>query len=78
MARASAQLHPEGDFVVHGFASRSAPTPVAVIVTWFMRARGIAFHFFFPIVPRFAASHGLRCAGDHHVAQLIHDNFRVT
>ena len=62
--------------MIEGFAARLSTDARAVIVSWFMRARGIAFHFF-PIVPRFAASHGCVRLETHHVAQLIHDNSRV-
>jgi len=43
----------------------------------FMRARGIAFHFF-PIVPRFAASPRLRAPGDPSTLRSsFNDNSRV-
>lgn len=74
--RSGSNCTPKGDFVIEGFAARLSTDARAVIVSWFMRARGIAFHFF-PIVPRFAASHGCVRLETHHVAQLIHDNSRV-
>ena len=48
----------------------------ATFVTWFQRARGIALHYF-PIVPKYAASHGCVRIESKRVAQLIQENSRI-
>ena len=48
----------------------------AEYVTWFVQARGIAFHYF-PIVPRHAASHGCVRLETKRTARLIQDNARI-
>ncbi len=67
---------PKGTFPVQGFASRLNSDARAVFVTWFVRARGIALHYF-PSVPRFAASHGCVRLEQRRIAQLIQSNSRV-
>jgi hypothetical protein len=67
---------PKGTFPVQGFASRLNSDARAIFVTWFVRARGIALHYF-PSVPRFAASHGCVRIEQKRIAQLIHSNSRI-
>ncbi|MEP6698824.1 MAG: L,D-transpeptidase [Verrucomicrobiota bacterium] len=64
---------PKGTFSVQGFAKRLNSDSRAINVTWFVQRRGIALHYF-PIVPRFPASHGCVRIESEHVSKLIHDN----
>ncbi len=48
---------PIGDFKIQGFACQLSDDTDATRVSWFMKARGIAFHNY-PSVPAFPASHG--------------------
>jgi hypothetical protein len=48
----------------------------ATDVTWFVRARGIALHYF-PSVPKYTASHGCVRLEEKRVAQLIQSNSRI-
>ena len=67
---------PKGTFTVTGFAPHLNSHPEATDVTWFVPARGIAFHFY-PSVPTFAASHGCVRLETRRIAQLIQSNSRV-
>ena len=61
---------------MQGFQRRLNSDSRATYVTWFVRRRGIALHYF-PIVPEYAASHGCVRIASKRVAQLIQDNSRV-
>ncbi len=67
---------PKGTFTVTGFAPHLNSHHEATDVTWFVPARGIAFHFY-PSVPTFAASHGCVRLETTRIAQLIQNNSRV-
>ena len=45
-------------------------------LTWFVRERGVALHYF-PSVPKYPASHGCVRLEAQRVAQLIQSNSRV-
>ena len=74
--RSGTKCTPKGTLPVSGFQSRLNSDSRAVFVTWFQRARGIALHYF-PIVPKFAASHGCVRIESKRVAQLIQENSRI-
>ena len=74
--RSGSKCTPKGTHSVQGFQQRLNSDPRATYVTWFVRRRGIALHYF-PIVPKYAASHGCVRIASKHVAQLIQDNSRV-
>ena len=74
--RSGSKCTPKGTYPVQGFQHSLNSDARAVYVTWFMRSRGIALHYF-PIVPDYAASHGCVRIESKHVAQLIQDNSRV-
>ena len=61
---------------VQGFQGRLNSDSRATYVTWFMQRRGVALHYF-PIVPRYAASHGCVRIQSVDVARLIQDNSLV-
>jgi hypothetical protein len=67
---------PKGRLFVQGFQRRLNSDARAVNVTWFQRRRGIALHYF-PIVPRYAASHGCVRIELKRVAQIIQENSRI-
>ena len=67
---------PKGTYPVQSFASRLNSDARATYVTFFVRARGIALHYF-PTVPQVPASHGCVRIQDKRIAKLIHDNARV-
>src|SRR5262249_2686457 len=60
-------------YFVEGFQPRLNDDHRATHVTWFVRRRRIALHYY-PDVPRHAASHGCVRLASEHAAQLIHDN----
>ncbi len=74
--RSGTKCTPKGTRSVEGFQSALNSDARAVFVTWFMRARGIALHYF-PSVPSYAASHGCVRIESKRVAQLIQENARV-
>lgn len=74
--RSGTKCTPKGTHYVEGFASRLTSDARATNVTWFVRRRGIALHYF-PSVPRYAASHGCVRVESKRVAQVIQDNARV-
>jgi len=74
--RSGTKCTPKGAHYVEGFQSRLASDARATYVTWFMRRRGIALHYF-PSVPRYAASHGCVRIESRRVAQLIQGNARI-
>jgi hypothetical protein len=74
--RSGSKCTPKGTFAVSGFQSRLNSDSRATYVTWFVRARGIALHYF-PSVPRYAASHGCVRIEKKSVAQLIQSNSRI-
>ncbi len=74
--RSGSKCTPKGTYPVQGFQRRLNSDSRATYVTWFMQRRGIALHYF-PIVPRYAASHGCVRIQSVHVAQLIQDNSLV-
>jgi hypothetical protein len=67
---------PKGTYIVEGFARRLNSDARATYVTWFVRRRGIALHYF-PTVPQVPASHGCVRIQQKRIAQLIHDNARA-
>jgi hypothetical protein len=67
---------PKGTFPVQGFQRRLNSDSRAVNVTWFKQSRGIALHYF-PIVPRYPASHGCVRIESKRVSKLIQDNSRI-
>jgi hypothetical protein len=67
---------PKGTHTVEGFARRLDSDSRAEYVTWFVQARGIAFHYF-PTVPKYAASHGCVRLESKRTARLIQDNSRI-
>ncbi|HMH04365.1 MAG TPA: L,D-transpeptidase, partial [Candidatus Udaeobacter sp.] len=67
---------PKGTYPVQGFQRRLNSDSRATYVTWFMQRRGIALHYF-PIVPKYAASHGCVRIESEDVARLIQKNSRV-
>lgn len=74
--RSGSKCTPKGTYPVQGFQRRLNSDSRATYVTWFMQRRGIALHYF-PIVPKYAASHGCVRIQSVHVAQLIQDNSLV-
>jgi L,D-transpeptidase catalytic domain len=74
--RSGSKCTPKGTFAVSGFQGSLNSDSRATFVTWFVRARGIALHYF-PSVPKFAASHGCVRLELKRVAQLIQSNSRV-
>lgn len=74
--RSGSYCTPKGTHFVQGYQSRLNSNASATYVTWFVRRRGIAFHYF-PSVPRYSASHGCIRVEKKRVAQMIQDNTRV-
>lgn len=74
--RSGTKCTPKGTHKVEGFQSRLNSDSRATFVTWFVRWRGIAFHYF-PSVPKYAASHGCVRIESKRVAQLVQENARV-
>jgi hypothetical protein len=74
--RSGSKCTPKGTFAVSGFQSRLNSDSRATYVTWFVRERGIALHYF-PSVPKYAASHGCVRLEKKSVAQLIQSNSRI-
>ena len=74
--RSGTKCTPKGTRLVSGFQHSLNSDSRAVFVTWFMRPRGIALHYF-PSVPKFAASHGCVRIESKRVAQLIQENSRI-
>jgi hypothetical protein len=74
--RSGSKCTPKGTFVVSGFQDRLNTDSRATDVTWFVRQRGIALHYF-PSVPKYAASHGCVRLEEKRVAQLIQSNSRI-
>lgn len=74
--RSGTKCTPKGTLTVSGFQQRLNSDSRATFVTWFMRARGIALHYF-PSVPNYAASHGCVRIESKRVAQLIQENARI-
>src|SRR2546426_4574524 len=74
--RSGSKCTPKGTYPVQGFQRRLNSDSRATYVTWFMQRRGIALHYF-PIVPRYAASHGCVRIQSVDVARLIQDNSLV-
>src|SRR4029453_11888516 len=75
-SRSGTKCTPKGTHYVEGFAARLTSDARATHVTWFVRWRGIALHYF-PSVPRYAASHGCVRIENRRVAQLVQDNSRI-
>ena len=74
--RSGTKCTPKGTRTVEGFQSRLNSDSRAVFVTWFVRSRGIALHYF-PSVPTYAASHGCVRIESKRIAQLIQENSRI-
>ena len=74
--RSGSNCTPKGTFTVEGFQHALNSDSRAVYVTWFVRRRGIACHYF-PSVPRYAASHGCVRIEQKRVAQLVQSNSRI-
>jgi L,D-transpeptidase catalytic domain len=74
--RSGSKCTPKGTFVVSGFQDHLNSDSRATDVTWFVRARGIALHYF-PSVPKYPGSHGCVRLEAKRVAQLIQSNSRV-
>ena len=74
--RSGSKCTPKGTYPVQGFQRRLNSDSRATYVTWFMQRRGIALHYF-PIVPKYAASHGCVRIESEDVARLIQKNSRV-
>jgi hypothetical protein len=74
--RSGSKCTPKGTHTVSGFQSRLNSDARATFVTWFVRERGIALHYF-PSVPRYAASHGCVRIQEKRIAQLIQSNSRI-
>jgi hypothetical protein len=74
--RDGSKCTPKGTFAVSGFQDHLTSDSRATYVTWFVRKRGIALHYF-PSVPKSAASHGCVRLELKRVAQLIQDNSRT-
>jgi hypothetical protein len=74
--RSGSKCTPKGTFAVSGFQDHLNSDARATYVTWFVRARGIALHYF-PSVPKFSASHGCVRLESKRVAQLIQSNSRI-
>ena len=75
--RSGSKCTPKGTYPVQGFQRRLNSDSRATYVTWFVRRRGIALHYF-PIVPKYAASHGCVRIESVDVARLIQDNSLVS
>lgn len=74
--RSGSHCTPKGTHFVEGFQRRLNSDSRAEYVTWFVRRRGIAFHYF-PTVPRYAASHGCIRLETKRTARLLQDNSRI-
>lgn len=74
--RSGTKCTPKGTHTVEGFQARLNSDARATFVTWFVRWRGIAFHYF-PSVPTYAASHGCVRIESKRVAQLVQENARI-
>ena len=74
--RSGSKCTPKGTYLVQGFQGRLNSDSRATYVTWFKQSRGIALHYF-PIVPKYAASHGCVRIQSVNVARLIQDNSLV-
>lgn len=74
--RSGTKCTPKGTHTVEDFQSRLNSDSRATFVTWFVRWRGIALHYF-PSVPRYAASHGCVRIESKRVAQLVQENSRI-
>jgi L,D-transpeptidase catalytic domain len=74
--RNGSKCTPKGTFAVSGFQDHLNSDSRATFVTWFVRERGIALHYF-PSVPKSAASHGCVRLELKRVAQLIQSNSRT-
>jgi hypothetical protein len=74
--RSGSKCTPKGTFMVSGFQGSLNSDSRATYVTWFLRPRGIALHYF-PSVPKSAASHGCVRLELKRVAQLIQSNSRI-
>ena len=75
--RSGSKCTPKGTYPVQGFQGRLNSDSRATYVTWFKQSRGIALHYF-PIVPKYAASHGCVRIQSVDVARLIQDNSLVS
>jgi hypothetical protein len=75
--RTGSKCTPKGTYPVQGFQGRLNSDSRATYVTWFKQSRGIALHYF-PIVPKYAASHGCVRIQSVNVARLIQDNSLVS
>ena len=71
--RSGSKCTSKGTHPVQGFQRRLNSDSRVTDVTWFVRRRGIALHYF-PIVPEYAASHGCVRLESVAVARLIQDN----
>ena len=74
--RSGSKCTPKGTFVVSGFQDHLNSDSRASDVTWFVRERGVALHYF-PTVPKYPASHGCVRLEEKRVAQLIQSNSRI-
>lgn len=74
--RSGTYCTPKGTFTVSGFQGALNSDSRATFVTWFVRARGIALHYF-PSVPKYAASHGCVRIEQKRIAQLVQSNSRA-
>jgi hypothetical protein len=74
--RNGSKCTPKGTFAVSGFQDHLNSDSRATHVTWFVRERGIALHYF-PSVPKSAASHGCVRLELKRIAQLIQSNSRT-
>lgn len=74
--RSGSKCTPKGTYAVQGFQRRLNSDSRATYVTWFVQRRGIALHYF-PVVPKYAASHGCVRIESTRVARIIQDNSRV-
>jgi hypothetical protein len=74
--RSGSKCTPKGTFTVSGFQDSLNSDSRATYVTWFVRERGIALHYF-PSVPKSAASHGCVRLQLKSVAQMIQSNSRI-
>jgi len=74
--RSGSRCTPKGVFVVSGFQDHFDSDSRATYVTWFVRERGIALHYY-PSVPKYPASHGCVRLESKRAAQIIQNNSRV-
>jgi hypothetical protein len=74
--RSGSKCTPKGTFMISGFQDHLNSDSRATYVTWFVRARGIALHYF-PSVPKYPASHGCVRLELKRIAQLIQSNSRI-